>query len=285
MGPSKLRFGLLAMAGWVLGASVQAAVLATPPIQLIDYDWGGSKFGAGLGGLSCPGNPPSPPSQAGCSLDQTLALDNLKLGEHFRGQSLTRQGNADVLGSHTGLGGQLDLQAGEAGKNLAIVDGGADGVLLGGVGPGGSNGGVPNFSALGTGAVSLLFNNDQSKFGFRLHNWDGFDEEDNASILFLAFFDFQGNLIGEVLEWSLPNDTLRAFAGGPISLAFGRTDGTKDIAGVSIWNSDDLGMQISGMQHDQDGVRDPVSVPTPGALLLAGLALVAAGTAGRRRKA
>lgn len=280
MGASKQRFGLLALAGWALSLGVQAGVVQ------IEYDWTGAKFGAGLGGVNCPSNPPAPPSAAGCSLDQTLALENLQIGEHFRGQSLGRQGSSDVLGDHDKLGGKLDLQAGAQGKNLALVDGGVDGVLLGGVGPDGSNGGVPNFSALGTGAISLFFNNDQSKFGFRLHNWDGFDEEEGQSTLFLAFFDIKGNLIGDVLEWGLSNNTRSAFDNGPISLAFGTSDGAKNIAGVSIWSNDDLGMQLSGLQHDQVGLRDPGNtVPAPGALLLSSLALLAAGTASRRRKA
>lgn len=271
MGPKNLGAFLLALASLAVSCGVQAAA-----INRVAYDPNGG-FGVALGGLQCETDPPVSPSASGCTIDNLLDLGNVKFGERFEGQTLSRSGNSDMLGGHDSVQSPQWLLTGDAGKNLALVDGGVDGILLAGVGPDGSNGGTPKTAALGTGALSLFFNNDQSRFDFILHGWDGFDADNNQSTLFLAFFNFEGVLIGDVLA-------LSDLVDGKNELGFSREGGRKDIAGVSIWSNDDFGFQISGMRHDVDGDREPGgTVPAPSALLLSGLALLAASRATRRK--
>lgn len=271
MSPSKFGACLLTLAGLAASFGALAA-----PINRITYT-PNTDIGVSFAGLQCETNPPTIPNAAGCSVNSLLDFDNVQIGERFENQTLSQLGTSDMLGGHDQVQSPKWLLAGEEGQNLALVDGGADGILLGGVGPTGSSDGVPSTNALGTGAVSLFFKNDQSRFGFVLHGWDGFDADDNPSSLFLAFFNFDGVLIGDVLE-------LTDLVAGKNSLAFGREGGVKDIAGVSIWSNDDFGIRFSGMQHDVRGEREPGgTVPTPGALLLTGLALVAASRATRRK--
>lgn len=183
-------------------------------------------------------------------------------GERFGGQTLSFNGDFDVLSPTAGQ--PLTLLSGELGQNLYLSSG-----LLSGLGKAGVNNGVPVPSALGEGAISVLFDGDQSEVGFQV--FGGLDD----SNLVVDFFRFDGSLIQSI--------TLKDLQFGGDGFGFRREQDVKDIAGISIWNTDEGGLAIDNLAFNVITTRDPgTPVPAPGALLLAGLALVAAGAMRRR---
>ena len=103
--------------------------------------------------------------------------------------------------------------------------------------------GFPDRNGGGEGAVSILFDRDQSALGFRVASEPKPDEPKPKGRILVAFFRRDGNLIAEVeveLEWML---------GG---YGFRRQDGVEDIAGISITNRDPQGVMIDDVIFDRD---------------------------------
>ncbi len=195
----------------------------------------------------------------GTNYDAIFESNGANLGERFAGQINTPGGDFDVLsGSPTG---PLSLAVGAAGQNLNVFDYNGSQVLTG-LGPQG----FPSFNAIGEGSFAVLFDFNQSQFGFDLVGGNGGDA-------FLNFFARDGSLISAITLSGLSTQ----------SYAFSREGGVKDIAGISIYNNDLGGIGFDNLRHDVPGVPGPgTSVPEPSTILLLGAGLV--GLAAWRRK-
>lgn len=239
-----------------------ACALGTAQAAAINQISYGDVSGVGTIGFdSVPGGP---------VLDGVVQIGAAKFGEHFKGQSVGTSGLFDTLSGAPV--GPLNLLSGGVDKNLYLTQGG-----LAGLGAAGRLGDpcldpddpdcvppVLSDDAIGEGAISILFDGDQSEFGFELLGA-------NQGLLHLAFFRIDGSLIERL-------DPIRLDLGLQ-TFGFRRSGGVKDIAGISIWNEDEGGLTFDGLKFDVITVRQPPgggTVPLPSALLLAGLALGAA---------
>jgi hypothetical protein len=176
--------------------------------------------------------------------DSVLSFPDASFGERFDGQTVVMVLNFDGLsGSPTS---PLALLAGDPNDNLTTVETFGDVVLYGN-----SHFGYPFFSAIGEGAVSVLYAIDQSQVGFQLEGAEGGPGT-------IQFFRRDGTLISTV---TLP------FVNG--ALAFERDLGIADIAGISITNTDSGGVGFD------DFVVQPIPEPGTAALVGAGTLLMA----------
>lgn len=210
---------------------------------LIDFE--------GLAGGSAPGT----------NYDGIIDLVGASFGERFDGQTLSYSDNSDVIGG-TPTGG-LSLITGAAGQNLNIVSYSTGGNVISGLG----QLGFPDFNAIGEGAIAILFDNDQSEFGFQSVGGD----------LGSATFDFwarDGSFIASISPTNLGTDYF----------GFSREGGIQDIAGISIWNTDLGGIGFNDIIFDVPGDDDPVQVPEPGSLALLAVGLLIGGGIGRAAK-
>src|SRR3990170_3914304 len=98
--------------------------------------------------------------QPGTNYDAVFESGGADLAERFAGQTLSANGDFDVL---SGSPGPLTLQTGAANQNLNVFVNGSSQVLTG-LGPVG----FPNANAIGEGSFAVLFDFDQSEFGFDL---------------------------------------------------------------------------------------------------------------------
>jgi hypothetical protein len=193
----------------------------------------------------------------GTNYDSVLNFGGVKIGERFAGQTLSSSGNSDVLGGTPSS--PLNVIAGATGKNVTIFDFFGTNVLAG-LGPTG----FPNFNAIGEGAIAILFDNDQSAFGF----------ESVGGNLGDANFDFfarDGSLIGSLTPTGLGTDLF----------GFSREGGVNDIAGISIWNTDQAGIGFDNIIFDVPG--NNVAVPAPATFGLLGIGLFGLGVLSRRQ--
>jgi hypothetical protein len=192
----------------------------------------------------------------GTNYDDIIDLDGVSIGERFSGQVLGVSGNSDTLSGAPA--GSLSLVAGTANQNLNIFNNGSvGGNVLTGLGPQG----FPNFDAIGEGAVALLFDRDQSEFGF----------ESVGGNLGDATFEFwarDGSLLGSLTPTGLGTDF------------FGFQSDSRNIGGISIWNTDPAGIGFNDVIFDVPG--EPV--PAPASIALFGLGIVSLAWS-RRKKA
>ena len=245
----------------VLG--LHAATVDAAPINEVDY------FSLAVGQTidfeSIAGGPPP-----GTNYDGILNFGGVLIGERFAGQTLSFSGNSDVLsGSPTG---PLSLVVGTPGQNVAILSIPAEGVPTNAV-VGLGRLGFPNPLAIGEGAVAILFDNDQSQFGFQ--SLGG-----NLGSANFDFFRRDGSLIQALTPTRL----------GSNSFGFEREGSINDIAGISIWNTDPGGIAFDNIIFDIPGddvpVDEPVATPVsePATLGLLAIGLVGLRFACRRRK-
>lgn len=194
----------------------------------------------------------------GTNYDAIFESGNTAIGEHFVGQTVGVNGDSDTLaGAPTA---PLTLTVGAPGQNLNVFTNTSQ--VLTGLGPRG----FPDFSAIGEGAFAVLFDFDQSEFGFQLVGGNGGNG-------FVSFFRRNGTLIDSLTIASLADD----FYG------FTRDGGLKDIAGVSIYNDDGGGVGFDNLKFDVAGViGDPNAVPEPTSLAVAGLGLLGLSLSRRR---
>jgi hypothetical protein len=168
--------------------------------------------------------------------DAIFESDGADFAERFVGQTLSFSGDSDILsGTPTN---PLALQAGDPNDNVLVFTDGACGAtqVLGGLGPIG----YPNSNSIGEGSFAVLFDYDQSEFGFRICGGDG----GSATV---SFFKRDGSLISQATVSGL----------GDQVYAFQRVGGENDIAGISIHNTDAAGIAFDDLCHDIQGVPGP----------------------------
>jgi hypothetical protein len=153
-----------------------------------------------------------------------LVMDGAVFGERFAGQSLIANGDHDVIAGRAFA--PLTVIPGAAGQNLSVVFFQGN-KLLNGYGPAG----FPRRNAQGEGAISFLFDEDQSALSFQIRG----GEEGPAEVRFLTR---NGELISTV---NLP-------APGEHAFGFVRANGASDIAGVTVTNSDPQGIALDNIR-------------------------------------
>jgi hypothetical protein len=179
----------------------------------------------------------------GTNYDGVIDLNVVKFAERFVGQVLSTSGSSDVL-SDSPVGG-LSLQVGLPDHNLNIITNALDDNVINGLGPLG----FPNSGGIGEGAIAILFDNDQSEFGFRLIGG-------GLGSAQVEFWKRDGSLIDAITLLNLRTEYF----------GFSREGGIQDIAGISIWNTDLGGIGLDDIKFNV--------VPVPPALYLFGSGLL-----------
>ena len=187
--------------------------------------------------------------EPGTNYDAIFESDGADFAERFVGQSLSYSGDFDVLSGFPT--DPLALQVGAPGQNLGVeyYDPWMSQVLygLGYLG-------FPDYDAVGEGAFAVLFDYDQSEFGFDLMGG-------NNGNVYISFFRRDGSLID---VFTLTNVTAGSYG-------FRRVGGVNDIAGISVHNDDPAGLGFDNLCHDVPGQQGtpttldihPTSCPNP----------------------
>lgn len=160
----------------------------------------------------------------GHQISNVLVMDGAAFGERFAGQSV------EALGDHDRITGSalapLTVMPGASGENLSIVYFDGNNVLNGyGVA------GFPKRHAQGEGAISFLFDEDQSALSFQLRG----GEAGNA---IATFFSRDGTTLA-ILD--LPPT-------GEHHYGFTRANGISDIAGIIVTNTDPQGIALDNLR-------------------------------------
>lgn len=198
----------------------------------------------------------------GTNYNAIFESNGADFGERFVGQTvgLVAGFNDSLSGTPSGA---LALAVGAAGQNLNIFVNGSSQVLNG-LGPTG----FPNANSIGEGAFAVLFDFDQSEFGFDVVGG-------NSGTAHVDFFRRDGSLIHSINLTGVTNQ----------SFGFSRVGGVHDIAGISIWNDDNGGIGFDNLRHDVAGVVGPPgAVPEPSTYGAFGVLLIAAVMAKRMKR-
>ncbi|MFT6269801.1 MAG: hypothetical protein ACJAVV_002628 [Alphaproteobacteria bacterium] len=186
--------------------------------------------------------------------DAIFESGNTSFAESFVGQTVDAVGNFDLLTGNPV--GPLRLLAGDAATNVTAIDGGAGDVgntAIAGSGPAG----FPSPDAVGEGSIAILFDFDQSEFGFDIVGGNG-------GTATAQFWARDGILLGEIL-FNLNSATFQSYG-------FITDNGERTVAGVSITNSDLGGIGFDNFIFDVAGVPgtpgEQVSAPASFGLLL-----------------
>jgi hypothetical protein len=193
------------------------------------------------------------------SYDSILALPGASFSEHFAGQTVSASGDYDVVsGMPTG---PLALVTGPVGQNLGAGETTFP-ILssIAGLGPAGN----PNANAVGRGALSILFDLDQSAVGFEI----GLTSVGSVTA---QWFRRDGTLIDTTVISGF-TDTI--FPPTFTAYAFEREGAVADIAGITFTTSG------TGLMNFDTFRFTPVPEPSSMMLLFGGIGLTAWG---RRR--
>ncbi|KMW60604.1 hypothetical protein AIOL_000768 [Candidatus Rhodobacter oscarellae] len=175
----------------------------------------------------------------GRALEGTQVFEGARIAERFRGQLVAQEAGFDAL--LLAPQSPLTLEPGAPGQNLAVEFIFFMSNQLMGIAPPG----FPKRNGGGEGAVSILFDRDQSALGFRVTAEPEPKTPAPKGWIEVAFYRRDGTLIdtAEVeLEWMLAG------------YGFRRSDGAEDIAGISITNRDPQGVMIDDVIFDRDRV-------------------------------
>ncbi|WP_425659579.1 hypothetical protein [Roseobacter sp. EG26] len=157
-----------------------------------------------------------------------LVLEGAIFGERFAGQKIEPDGDHDQIEGRALP--PLTVMPGAAGENLSVVFLQGNNVLNGyGVA------GYPKRHAQGEGAISFLFDDDQSALSFQLRG----GEAGQARAVFLRR---DGTVI---MTMDLPPAGEHAFG-------FIRSTGEADIAGVVITNTDPQGLALDNLRFGKN---------------------------------
>jgi hypothetical protein len=159
-----MRASLLQRCLVAVGLTLSSALTHAAAIEQVSYETLSGLESIGFESMTCSDD--NPPQADGCSLEGIFRIGNAQFSEHFEGQTVGANGFFDTLS--TPASQWLTLEPGEEGKNLFVQDDGA-GVVMGGVGVLGSDGGIPLDDAAGEGAISMLFDGDQSQIGLKFY--------------------------------------------------------------------------------------------------------------------
>lgn len=161
-------------------------------------------------------------------ISDVLEMDGAVFGERFAGQSVSPAGNHDEI---TGDAlNPLTVMPGDRWQNLSVVFLEGNNILNGyGVA------GFPKRHAQGEGAISFLFDADQSALSFQIRG----GEDGTARAIFLS-------RDGQVI------DSLELRQTGEHPFGFVRRSGAADIAGVLFTNTDPQGLALDNLRFGKN---------------------------------
>lgn len=159
-------------------------------------------------------------------VDEVLVVPGAQFGERFAGQSLDAEGMFDQISGTAEA--PLIAIAGGPGETLSVTRM-SDTNVLNGFGPAR----YPKRDAQGEGAISVLFDRDQSALSFDLRG----GEDGTARLLFLR-------RDGSVVQ-DLELNSVREHGFG-----FIRSNGTADIAGFVLTNGDPQGLAMDNLRFE-----------------------------------
>ena len=161
----------------------------------------------------------------GTNYDDVLMSGDLLFSERFAGQSVSSNGDFDVI---SGLpSNPLQSQVGAPGQNLDVFD--YSGNVLAGLGPIG----YPDIDAIGEGSIAIYFAAAQSMVKLSLVGGNG----GSAT---LSFYRRNGSLIDDVVVSDLADQPY----------GFGTLDGSSTIAGILIQSADESGIGVNNICYD-----------------------------------
>ena len=172
---------------------------------------------------------PSSPG-IGRQIDTVLVQPGARFGERFLGQTLFNTGDFDLVQGPALP--PLTAIAGAPGQSLGSIRL-ASTTVLHGHGPRG----FPNPEAVGEGAISVVFDRDQTAFGFDIRG----GESGAATVVFLRR---DGSIIASLGLGPLAEK----------SYAFVRRMGENDIAGFLFENTDPQGVSLDNLRFENNQV-------------------------------
>lgn len=160
----------------------------------------------------------------GRNVDDILPMDGAVFGERFAGQFVDTDDTHDLIAGNAIA--PLTMMPGDKGQNLSVVRFSGN-ALINGYG----TAGYPKREAQGEGAIAVLFDNDQSELAFDLRGGE-------AGVAIVTFHRRDGTVIH-----SVPIDPT-----GEFSVGFARSDGSSDIAGFVMTNTDPEGLALDTLR-------------------------------------